>query len=320
MATESVTNGSASAAEGLTPAQKLMEQHEAHNPTVEDVVDEDDIAHPPPSATIKSDSTDSASLSEKAAGKQKADASSPPSKGPVANAPPNTQSEELFPALGPVKPRAPASAPTWGGRKPASLTANGVNGSADGPTTGTNASRTSAPASGLGAPITLPGRGVGLPTVSLPGKHTERISFAPGMILPRAQMKKPLPEVLRDINRRSKANVEYRSGPGGSLVFEGTGPVDAVRQALKDVANEVGSKQSLKISVPASVRAHIIGRQGSKIQEISKRTGARIHVPKQDDSTTDDDDSATIEVVIEGNALTAEMARREIEGIGRAHV
>lgn len=64
--------------------------------------------------------------------------------------------------------------------------------------------------------------------------------------------------------------------------------------------------------VPASVRAHIIGRQGSKIQEISKRTGARIQVPKAE---AGEDDDTVVNVHIEGNALTAEMARREIDAI-----
>jgi transcription antitermination factor NusA-like protein len=71
-------------------------------------------------------------------------------------------------------------------------------------------------------------------------------------------------------------------------------------------------QQSIKVPVPSSVRPFIIGRQGAKIQEISKRTGARIQVPKQEPG---EDEDAMIDVVIEGNALTAEMARREIEGI-----
>jgi predicted PilT family ATPase len=71
-------------------------------------------------------------------------------------------------------------------------------------------------------------------------------------------------------------------------------------------------QQSVDVPVPASVRAHIIGRQGSKIQEISKRTGARIQVPKAE---ADEDEDTVVNVHIEGNALTAEMARREIDAI-----
>lgn len=221
MSSEAVAS---SANEGLTPAQKLMEQHD-HHVTVEDVPDEEDLAHPPPSASAKP-ASESAPLSEKAAGKQKAeDAPAPPKKAAL-----NTSSEEAFPALGPVKPRAQASvAPTWG-KKPAAVTSNGVNG---------NAGANGAPAA---APV---GRGPALPSMNIPGKHTERISFSPKQLTPRQQLKKPINDIIRDINRRSKAKVEYKSGPGGTVIFESTGPVDAVRQSLKEIADEVGSKVSV---------------------------------------------------------------------------
>ena len=76
-------------------------------------------------------------------------------------------------------------------------------------------------------------------------------------------------------------------------------------------------QQSVRVPVPLSVRPHIIGRQGANIQAMSKRTGARIQMPKQDqvEGLDDDDDSATIDVLIEGDAVSAEMARREIEAI-----
>jgi hypothetical protein len=218
MASEAVAS---SATEGLTPAQKLMQEHE-HNPTVEDVPDEEDIAHPQPTVV-------DAPLSEKAAGKQKMEEAPAPKKPAL-----NTSSEEAFPALGPVKPRAQAPvAPTWG-KKPAAVTSNGVNGDA----------------AGNGAPPSLPiGRGPALPSMNIPGKHTERISFSPNQLTPRQQLKKPVNDIIRDINRRSKAKLEYKSGPGGTVIFESTGPVDAVRQTLKEIANEVGSKVCLFSSV-----------------------------------------------------------------------
>jgi len=277
------------APEGLTPAQRLMHEHDHHHVTVEDVPDEEDLTHaaPAPPAAMPASDTPVA-LSDKAAGKQKADDGHVPVRKPALN----TSSEEAFPALGPVKPRAQASiAPPWG-KKPAVVTANGVNGAHG--SAGPN-----------GAPVTLP-------SMNIPGKHTERISFSPKQLTPRQQLKKPVPDIIRDINRRSKAKVEYRAGPGGTVIFESTGPVDAVRQSLKEIADHVGSKQSVDVSVPASVRAHIIGRQGSKIQEISKRTGARIQVPKAEPGEEDD---SVVNVHIEGNALTAEMARREIDAI-----
>ena len=52
---------------------------------------------------------------------------------------------------------------------------------------------------------------------------------------------------------------------------------------------------------------------------MSKRTGARIQVPKQQEPTPgtvpDDDDEATVDVIIEGDPVAAEWARREIESI-----
>lgn len=70
----------------------------------------------------------------------------------------------------------------------------------------------------------------------------EQLRLAPSQMLPRNQLKKPLRDILRDISKRSKANVDMRGGPGGSIIFEGKGSVNSVREALKDVAQQVGSK------------------------------------------------------------------------------
>jgi transcription antitermination factor NusA-like protein len=60
------------------------------------------------------------------------------------------------------------------------------------------------------------------------------------------------------------------------------------------------------------VRPYIIGKGGASIQDIQKRSGARVQVPKQE---AGEDDDTMVDVLIEGNALTAEMARREINKI-----
>ncbi|KAF4554324.1 KH domain-containing protein 1 [Elsinoe fawcettii] len=299
MATQATANGSG---ESLTMAEKLMQKHTAndghnHNVTLEDVPDEDDLQHPPPSATNGT----SQPISEKAAGKQ------PETTAPKPAAPAiDTKSEELFPSLGAPKT---TNAPSTWSKKPAVVN---VGGGPNGFTNGVpkNTARGPAPASGFIKPL-------GQPTMNIPGKHIERVSFAPSQLLPRNQLKKPAQEVLRDINRRSKAEVKIFPGQGGSIILEGTGPVDAVRQAMKDVAKEIGSKQTAKVTIPASVRAHIIGKGGSTIQKLSQRSGARIQVPKQEgnEGFADDDDSNTVDVVIEGDAISAEMARQDIEAI-----
>ncbi|KAF1972700.1 hypothetical protein BU23DRAFT_507981 [Bimuria novae-zelandiae CBS 107.79] len=299
MASEAVATSS----EGLTPAQKLEMQHD-HHVTVEDVPDEEDIGHPPPSDALKSDTAEGAvPLSEKAAGKQKADETPAPGK-KAGKASLNMASEEAFPALGPVKPRAQASvAPAWG-KKPASVSTNGVNGG--GPISGA-----STPASGITTPVSLPAsHGPALPTMALPGKHQEQVQFFNSDLKPPRELKKPIPQIIQDINKRSKARLERRETPGG-VAFRATGPAPAVRQAILDIANEVGIKQTVKVPIPASVRPYIIGRGGDKIKEISSRSGARVQIPKQE--VQDDDDE--VEVIIEGNALTAGIARQEIMSI-----
>lgn len=267
MDTQIPSNGASSEApQNLSAAERLRQKHEAdaaHRAMVEDVVDEEDIAHPPPSMQVALHSEPAATpvesavpISEKAAGKQKAKEDLVPALGAAKpNGVPslNTQSEEAFPALG-GGPKAPAAAPAamaWGAKKPTSVHAslNGING--HGPPSSMTSSRASTPTSGVLTPTsTNPSfaqpRGIPVPKpMSKPGRHSERIELAPSQMLPRDQLKKPLQETLRGINKRSKANVEMKSGPNGMIIFEGTGPVDATRQALKDLAKEVGSKVCL---------------------------------------------------------------------------
>lgn len=78
--------------------------------------------------------------------------------------------------------------------------------------------------------------------MALPGKHIEQLRLAPSQLQPRGQLKKPLRDILRDITRRSQATIDMRGGPGGTIIFEGKGSVDGVRQALREVAQQVGSK------------------------------------------------------------------------------
>lgn len=266
MSTEAPANsGSSAASDHLSPAQRLQEKHAveaAHRATIEDAVDEEDIIHPPPStqkapegalAPVLAPAVDG--MSENAVGKQKA--ADEPNGLSVSNnsdtkAALDMKSEESFPALGGA-PKLQAQAPVaraWGAKKPGFVghaVSNGMNGT--GSMSSTTSSRASTPASGTPTPsstnasATPQSWGLSMPQyMPIPGRHSERIQFAPSQLLPRDQLKKPLQDVLRGINKRSKATIEMRPGPSGAIIFEGTGPVDAARQALKDVAKEVGSK------------------------------------------------------------------------------
>lgn len=239
----------------MTAAQELLAEHArtgSHAATVEDTVDDEDLAHPrPPSTAVlhgpASPDAGSRPLSEKAAGKQKAQV---PSDAPTRPGPKpafNPDSEEMFPALAPPKQlSAQASPAAWG--KKASAAGDGLHGPVNGiagsgkpgSRSPTSASAGLPPAHSLTASQTS--RQPAGSGIALPGRHTERIKFAPSQLLPRQQLKRHVHEILRDINKRSKAKIDMKAGPGGLVIFEGQGPVDAVRQALKEVANQVGSK------------------------------------------------------------------------------
>ncbi|EEY21844.1 conserved hypothetical protein [Verticillium alfalfae VaMs.102] len=100
----------------------------------------------------------------------------------------------------------------------------------------------------------------------------------------------------------------------GRLKFEATGQQDVAQQALKDLVQQIGTTQTIKVPIPQSARAHIIGRQGSTIKALQQKSGARIQMPKQDENVPqdDDDDDAVIDVIVEGNAVSAAAARNEI--------
>jgi hypothetical protein len=224
MAAEPTTASAPTTAGAESDAQKLLAKHaadEAHQPTLEEVVDEEDIAHPAPSA----------------ADKGKGKAADEPAAAPVKRGPAfDVTSEEAFPSLG--GPKA-ASAPTtaWG-KKPASAVAgaNGTNGTSNG------TSRASTPAGSGFATPNLPGSRPGAPGVSIPGREVERVKVTKDFLLPRQSLKRPILEVVRDVNRRSKAKIDIKTGNDGGLLFEVVGPADARRQALKEVVQQIGTK------------------------------------------------------------------------------
>lgn len=232
----------------MTPAQRLMALHaeaQAHQPTVEEVVDEDDLAHPPPTLSTPSqnavDSAAPSTMSAKAAGKQRAqDTTSNNNDGSksTAKAPLDMQSEEAFPSLGAPKAKNPTTS-AWSS-KPASVgKSNGVNGASF----ATNASSgASTPVSaGLATRNVQQPRNVAQP-MAIPGRHTQDMIIQTSQLKSKADLKKPIPELLRDLNKRSKAKVEMKSGPG-VVIFTGQGPSsELVVQALKDVAAEVSAK------------------------------------------------------------------------------
>lgn len=254
-------------------AERLKMKHEAeenHRAKVEDTVDEEDILHPPPSAKLADDASPSSDSSTASSAAQPAEGPKPGSEPKSTMVPERTKdkldttSHEAFPELGagqPSRKSHPVST-AWGTKKssPVPSATNGVPSRPNGqsihgkaPASSNQSSRASTPASGMLTPDSNPALTIPpahpqslrspLPqSMAIPGRYSERITLFPQEIKPSNQLKKPVSDVLRDINRKSKANVQMSAGAGGARHFDAKGPVDAVRQALKEVAKELGSK------------------------------------------------------------------------------
>ncbi|KAK1782218.1 hypothetical protein QBC45DRAFT_7764 [Copromyces sp. CBS 386.78] len=222
----------------------------------------------------------------------------------------DTQSRELFPELGGPKPKASVVAPIWGAK-------NNANGSTNGAAPANGTPQTSAPPSGVSTPIGSGRQGPRPHPLSIPGRNVETMLLDPPHILPRTQLKRPLPDILKDLNRKARANVTMHALGNGQLRFDAVGPQEHATQALKDLINQIGTKQNITVEIPSSARAHIIGKGGSTIKAIQEKTGARIQLPKADESQppVDEDDDTMINVHVEGNAFSAAAAKQEIEKI-----
>ncbi|KAH6843103.1 hypothetical protein B0I37DRAFT_437167 [Chaetomium sp. MPI-CAGE-AT-0009] len=188
-----------------------------------------------------------------------------------------------FPELGGA-PRAVANvAPVWLARTPEA------------------SAPTSAPASGTTTPAP---EASAAPSLSIPGQHKEYLLLKPDDILPREQLKRPLPDIIKDFNRKSRAQIKLVPHTENMLRIEATGPKgDSTTQSLKDFVALIGAKLKLELDVPRWARPHIIGKGGSTIKAIQEKTGARIH---------GEDDEELIKVIVEGNTQQAAHARNLI--------
>ncbi|KAH6608588.1 hypothetical protein Trco_001934 [Trichoderma cornu-damae] len=209
----------------------------------------------------------------------------------------DTQSHELFPELGASKGKSPSVAPIWGAKSNANGGSNGI-------------SRSSTPASGT----VTPSAQAPTPSVVIPGRRVETYTLAPQFIRPRSELRRPIPDILKDINRKSRANITMAQSPNGHLKFSATGPQDVAQQALKELVSQIGVKVTIKVPIPQSTRAYIIGKSGATIKALQEKTGAKIQLPKADENQAvdDEDDEALIDVTVEGNPHSAAYAQNEI--------
>lgn len=213
----------------LSAAQKLMQSHAEHTPHAVTVEDVPDVDLPKPAANDASGSW-AAPMSSTAAGKQKENKKSSL----------DTQSHELFPELGAPKGKTANVAPIWSAKNGAPKQ-NGSNGAPQ------NAAPAPAP-----APVSSAGQSHP-PVMSIPGRKVESVTLEPQFIMERSKLKRPIPEILRDLNRKSRANITMSSVSNGRVRFDATGPQDVAQQALKDLVAQIGRRVSATVAMPTEI-------------------------------------------------------------------
>lgn len=207
------------------------ENHEViHKPTIEEVPDEEDIIkrHDTPVSNSVLEAVDDAGSPEprqpvrerytKPVNKDAAQA--PKTENKPKAAPVDLSSKELFPELTASK-QAPLAVPSWGAGKVSAGNSAAASGAA------TPTSSTSSPHAGPGS-------------FSIPGQHQYTLALTQSELLPRSQLKRPIPDILKDISRKLNVKINLTTGVEGRLFFLVVGPTDAVvRAACKDLASKI---------------------------------------------------------------------------------
>ncbi|POS87182.1 hypothetical protein EPUL_002189 [Erysiphe pulchra] len=225
----------------------------------------------------------------------------------------DNHSEELFPGLGDCNTKT-ISTPVWRANQP-NLNGHGHSQlkSSNDNSIFPNQNGVSNKSMSNSAPKTLP--------PSLAGRiQAPMIILQSNDVLPRNHLKKPIPEILKDINRKLRTNLSMMIGEGGVLQFrESSNQKEAVKQqAIKELGTLIGSKKSITLPIPRSIRAYIIGKQGSTIKALQESTGARIQLQKMDENSVPvQDDDEMIDVTIEGNSVAIQLADIEVNKIVR---
>lgn len=292
-----------------TPAQLMQEQHEAaeaHHVYVEDAVDEYDVEHPPPphhhveeAVDTTANGTSNAPMSAKAAGKQKAS-----DKPNVLD----TQSEEAFPALGAAtKPAFTPSyrAPGWVAS--ASAKAAPTNGS---PALGSH------PPSGVPSPSSTPGVGTPITTppsvrgnIMLPGRYRDSFEIDNTDL----DKNKSVKRILDDVKKRYNVIVTPKSTNFATRTeFIAEGPKARVTEALMYVSKELTLEKQVKLDIPSTVSAQIIGKAGANIKKLESQFNVRIRIERDARPVTNPEEVRTDVVEIRGNAAQVRQVYEQI--------
>ncbi|KAI8813169.1 hypothetical protein BJ742DRAFT_735491 [Cladochytrium replicatum] len=152
---------------------------------------------------------------------------------------------------------------------------------------------------------------------------TERFEVPHHLQKPTQLHAKAISEVLRNVGNRTGTTIEKTtSNKTKSITFLVTGKPEAVKQAKREIIHGVTIEVSHTMTIPASVRPHLLGKAGSTLKALTSRTLTKISLPKP--PATNGEEKEPVDGIIEDEEQTVtitgdfegvEIAKKEIEVI-----
>ncbi|KAG9290830.1 hypothetical protein G9A89_010979 [Geosiphon pyriformis] len=136
--------------------------------------------------------------------------------------------------------------------------------------------------------------------------------------------KTTIADIVKRVKDKTNTQIQVSiANVSGTTTFLIKGKTDDVLRAKRELMSYLAVKTEIRISIPTSVRRYILGAGGATLKSITHRTGTRIRLPpRQGDLHEDrssevdyDEDEEMMEITIEGDEKSVNLAKAEIEAI-----
>ncbi|RKO93442.1 hypothetical protein BDK51DRAFT_32739 [Blyttiomyces helicus] len=156
------------------------------------------------------------------------------------------------------------------------------------------------------------------------GKVTERFEIPAELQAKPSQLGKSVSvgETCRQISQRTSTSIELSTNnKTRSVTFLINGKPEACRRAKREIISKLTIPVTQTITIPASVRPHLVGKGGATLKALTTRTMTDIKIPRvpgdeivrvTDEIIEDDPDQ---DVIITGDYEGVEQAKKEIEKV-----
>lgn len=92
-------------------------------------------------------------------------------------------------------------------------------------------------------------------------------------------------KIIKGVMEKTGAKIEMSANKDQSLTFLISGKQETVLRARRDLLVQFQTQASVSIAVPKDHHRYILGRGGSKLQELEQKTSTKISMPKANDNS-----------------------------------